>query len=47
MGPEKQGDTPTYPDLIGIPVGRQFEELHLLHCRNGRMSKARRLPSSG
>ncbi len=31
LGPEKQGDTPTYPDLIGIPVGRQFEELHLLH----------------
>jgi protocatechuate 3,4-dioxygenase beta subunit len=31
MGPEKQGDTPTYPDLIGIPVGRQFEELHLIH----------------
>jgi hypothetical protein len=31
LGPEKQGDTPTYPDLIGIQVGRQFEELHLLH----------------
>jgi uncharacterized GH25 family protein len=31
MGPEKQGDTPTYPDLIGIPIGRQFEELHLIH----------------
>ena len=31
MGSEKQGDTPTYPDLIGIPVGRQFEELHLIH----------------
>jgi hypothetical protein len=31
LGPEKQGDTPTYPDLIGIPVGRKFEELHLLH----------------
>jgi uncharacterized GH25 family protein len=31
MGPEKQGDTPTYPDLIGIPVGRQFEELLLVH----------------
>jgi Carboxypeptidase regulatory-like domain len=31
MGPEKQGDTPTYPDLIGIPVGRRFEELHLIH----------------
>jgi protocatechuate 3,4-dioxygenase beta subunit len=31
LGPEKEGETPTYPDLIGIPVGRQFEELHLLH----------------
>ena len=31
LGPEKEGDTPTYPDLIGIQVGRQFEELHLLH----------------
>ena len=31
MGPETRGDTNTYPDFIGIQVGRKFDELHLLH----------------
>ena len=31
LGPEKRGDTNTYPDFIGIQVGRKFDELHLLH----------------
>jgi len=31
LGPEKRGDTNTYPDFIGIRVGRRFDELHLLH----------------
>src|ERR1035437_5164708 len=31
LGPETRGDTNTYPDFIGIQVGRKFEELHLLH----------------
>jgi len=31
MGPEKRGGTNTYPDHIGIEVGRKFDELHLLH----------------
>jgi hypothetical protein len=31
LGPETQGETNTYPDFIGIQVGRKFEELHLLH----------------
>jgi hypothetical protein len=31
IGPETRGDTNTYPDFIGIQVGRKFDELHLLH----------------
>jgi hypothetical protein len=31
LGPEKQSDTNTFPDFMGIQVGRKFEELHLLH----------------
>ena len=31
MGPEKRSNTNTYPDFIGIEVGRKFDELHLLH----------------
>jgi len=31
MGPEKRNDTNTYPDIVGIQVGRKFDELHLLH----------------
>jgi hypothetical protein len=31
MGPEARGGTNTYPDFIGIQIGRPFEELHLLH----------------
>ena len=32
LGPRKQGKKLAYPDLTGIQVGRQFEELHLLHA---------------
>jgi hypothetical protein len=31
LGPETGGDTATYPDFIGIQIGRKFDELHLLH----------------
>ena len=35
LGPRKPGKKLAYPDLIGIQVGRQFEELHLLHVTQG------------